>query len=170
MEFDFTELAISKDGMTLTVSAELENGDGENFVIQSMSVDTSETFIPAKGEPSSKAYTQDYGTTSARMEITNPEYKGKILFVWVCIADGAEVLYKMASVVNWYSVYCMAMGYVKTLNCNGCNPPMSFIDFILKTKGIDYALQTGNYQQAITLWNTLGASDPKNLDTGHCGC
>lgn len=171
MELDYNTLSLSRDGKTVYISVEITNGDGENATIDRISIDTSDTYVGVQEQPSSKAISMDFGSTEATWEYTDDNFVGKLLFVWVAINDGTGVItYYKASLVSWYQVYCMAMSYVKTLNCNGCNPPMDFIDFILKTKGIDYALHTGNYTQAIKLWNTLVPGEAKNMEKSPCGC
>ena len=171
MELDFNKLTVSTDGKTVYVSAEITNDVGESAVIKSLSIDTSDTFVELLEHPSSKAITREFNSTLATWECTNDSFVGRLIFVWVGIDEGEEDLtYRLASVVNWYSVYCMAMGYIKGMNCNGCNPPMDFIDFILKTKGIDYALQVGNYTQAIKLWNNLSTREAENMRGSSCGC
>lgn len=171
MELDYTRLAVSTDGKTVYVTAEVTNDVGESAVIKSIAIDTSDTFVELIERPSSKAITREFDSTEASWECTDDSFAGKLIFVWVGVDEGEEDLtYHLASVVNWYSIYCMAMGYIKGMNCNGCNPPMDFIDFILKTKGIDYALQVGNYTQAIKLWNNLSTREAINLTGSSCSC
>ena len=171
MELDFNELVVSKDGKTVYVSAEVTNDVGESAVIKSLSIDTSDTFVELLERPSSRAITQEFDSTVATWQYTDESFAGKLIFVWVGIDEGGEELnYHLAALVNWYSIYCMSMGYVKGLSCNGCNPPMEFIDFILKTKGIEYALQVGNYTQAIKLWNNLFTREAENFPSSPCGC
>lgn len=172
MELDYNRLSVSTDGRTVHISAEITNDTGESAFIRSISIDTSDTFVELLEKPSSNAVTQEFNSTAATWDCTDDSFAGKLLFVWVEVGNGDSDSseYRIAAIVNWYSLYCTAMQYVKGMNCNGCNPPMDFIDFILRTKGIDYALQTGNYLQAVKLWNGLSAREAKNLSGSSCGC
>lgn len=177
MEVTFNELNISRDSRTLSVDATVTNGQNENFIITRIAVDTCATFNEMLGHPSDNVIvSQTYSALNARLIKTdNYLFQNKILFVWVeCTDSTAEIVaYRLAAVVNWYKVYETAMCYVKSLTCcckqGECKPPVKFVDFILKVKGIDYALQTGNYTQAIQIWKSLytkKASSP----SANCGC
>lgn len=172
MEITFDELNISRDSKTLSVDATVTNDTGENYIITNISVDTCATFNEMLGHPSSKAIvSQDFSAPSARM-VVNDDYifQNKILFVWVTVQDGFNIVYRLTAVLNWYKVYQTAMCFVKHVPCKNCKPPVGFVDFILKTKGIDYALQTGNYTQAIRLWKTLYTKKSSSLSSEDCGC
>lgn len=176
MEVTFNELNISRDSKTLSVDATVTSGTGEDFIITSIKVDTCATFNEMLGHPSSKVIlSQDYSAQNARLVHTDDYmFQNKILFVWVECTDTTNqvVAYRLAAVVNWYKVYQTAMCFVKHIPCNKCAAPNAFVDFILKTKGIDYALQTGNYGQAVRLWKTLYTKKASNIPDGNpdCGC
>lgn len=176
MEVSFTTLNVSKDSKVLSVAALVENEASENFVITRIAVDTCATFNEALGGPSAHPIIdKEFASTSASfVEESDTLFKNKILFVWVIVSNGETSYKKLGAIVNWYDIYRMAMCYVKQLPSSCKNPPMAFVDFILKQKGIDYALQTGNYTQAIRLWKTMfnksythaSSSSPN----GGCGC
>lgn len=172
MEISFDELNISRDSTTLSIDATVTNAAGENFVIKNISVDTCATFNEMLGHPSSKpVVTQDYSALNARLVKTDDYlFQNKILFVWVTVSNGIDTAYRLAAVVNWYKVYLTSMGYVKQIPCNRCKPPVKFVDFILKVKGIDYALQTGNYTQAVRIWKSLYTKKASSISGGDCGC
>lgn len=176
MEVTFDELNISRDSKTLSVDATVTNGTGEDFIITRIAVDTCATFNEMLGHPSDKVVVnQEFSALNARLIYTdNYAFQNKILFVWVECTDNTSqiVAYRLAAVLNWYKVYQTAMGFVKGISCKDCKPPVKFVDFILKTKGIDYALQTGNYTQAIDIWKSLYTKKASNLSDagGACGC
>lgn len=176
MEVTFNELNISRDSKALSVDATVTNGQGENFIITSIKVDTCATFNEMLGHPSSKTIvSQDYSALNARLVKTDDYlFQNKILFVWIECTDSVSmvVAYRLAAVVNWYKVYQTAMCFVKKIPCKQCTEPNAFVDFILKIKGIDYALQTGNYGQAVRLWKSLYTKSPSNIpsDNPDCGC
>ena len=174
MEVTFNELNISRDSKTLSVDATVTNGSGEEFIITRIAVDTCATFTEMLGHPSDKVVvSQDYSALNARLIKTDDYlFQNKILFVWVECTDTESqvVAYRLAAVVNWYKVYQTAMCFVKHIPCDDCTHPVKFIDFILKTKGIDYALQTGNYTQAVRLWKSLYTKKSSSLSGEDCGC
>lgn len=172
MEITFDELSISRDSKILSVEATVTNEGTEEFVITNISVDTCATFNEMVGHPSSKPIvSQDFSAPEAALEVTdNDIFKNKILFVWVTASDGYETYYEMKPLINWFCVYQKAMCYVKHIPCNNCKPPVGFIDFILKVKGLQYSLYTENYSQAIKIWKSLYAKKGTNLDSSDCGC
>ena len=176
MEVSFTTLNVSRDSKVLSVAASVENEASENFVITRVAVDTCATLNEALAGPSAKAIIdKTYSDTAiAFTEESDTLFKNKILFVWVIVSDGTTTQKKLGAVVNWYDLYKMAMCFIKQLPSDCKQPPMAFVDFILKQKGIDYALQTGNYTQAIRLWKTLFnkgyTQSSASSSGGGCGC
>lgn len=174
MEVTFDELSISRDSRTLSVKASVNNGVRDNFVITNISVDTCATFNEMLGHPSGKPIiNEDYSeepVTHVEYEKTDSSlFKKKMLFVWVTVSDGTDTLYYMNVLINWYCVYQKAMCYVRGIPCNNCKPPVKFIDFILKIKGLEYSLFTDNYTQAIKIWKSLYAKKA-STDESDCGC
>ena len=55
-------------------------------------------------------------------------------------------------VFNKVDLYRICMGYFRELEST-CNIPKGFIDFILRMKGLELSIKTGNYIQAIKYWN-----------------
>lgn len=180
MEVTFNELNISRDSKTLSVDATVTNGLDENFIITRIAVDTCATFNEMLGHPSDNVIvSQTYSALNARLVKTDPYlFQNKILFVWVECTDttAQTVAYRLAAVVNWYQVYQTAMSFVKGITAcckDSCKPPVKFVDFILKVKGIDYALQTGNYTQAIMIWKSLYTKNASSISangSSPCGC
>lgn len=175
MEVTFDELNISRDSKTLSVDATVTSSAGEDeFIITNISVDTCATFNEMLGHPSEKVIvSQDFSAPNARLIKTDDYmFQNKILFIWVTVSDGVTTAYRLAAVVNWYKVYQTSMCFVKHVTCNNCKPPVGFVDFILKVKGVEYAMQTGNYTQAIKIWKAMysnTATQPSVKDGG-CGC
>ena len=180
MEVTFNELNISRDSTTLTLYATLVNGADEHFVISRVAVDTCATFNEMLGHPSDSAIinlTEETDTGLGGLSVSyewteQSAFRNKILFVWIGCTDEAaqQTVYRLAAVVNWFDVYNKAMSFVKKLGCGDCTPPFDFVDFILKTKGIEYALQTGNAGQAVKLWKTMVTKPASSVSAGDCGC
>lgn len=55
-------------------------------------------------------------------------------------------------VFNKVDLYRICMEYFRELEST-CNIPKGFIDFILRMKGLELSIKTGNYIQAIKYWN-----------------
>ena len=60
------------------------------------------------------------------------------------------------------------MAYLKELD-NSCVIPKGFIDFILRVKALDMAIETCNYTEAIKYWEMLNRKSVKTV-TNNCGC
>lgn len=60
------------------------------------------------------------------------------------------------------------LGYLKELG-NSCEVPKGFIDFILRVKALDIAIETCNYTEAIKYWEMLNRT-PVRTTTSNCGC
>lgn len=58
--------------------------------------------------------------------------------------------------------------YLKELG-NSCVIPKGFIDFILRVKALDMAIETCNYTEAIKYWEMLNRKSVKTV-TNNCGC
>lgn len=171
MEVTFDELSISRNSKTISVKATVSNEVKEEFVITNISVDTCATFNEMLGHPSGKSIvSQDFSSEHAELEKTDDTiFKKKMLFVWITASDGTDTVYKMQVLINWFCVYQKAMCYVKGIPCNNCKPPVAFIDFILKVKGLEYSLATENYTQAIKIWKSL-YTKKASVDEADCGC
>lgn len=59
-------------------------------------------------------------------------------------------------------------GYLRELS-NSCGIPKGFIDFILRIKALDMAIETCNYTEAIKYWEMLNKM-PTRTTTNNCGC
>lgn len=173
MEVVFNELNITRDSKTLSIDVTVNNDTGEDYIISRVAVDTCATFNEMLGRPSSYPILDfENASQNFRKVYTDDHiFQNKILFVWIECTDDTEVVYRLAAVVNWYTVYCKAMCFVKKIDCHNCTPPLGFVDFILKVKGLEYALQTGNYTQAVRIWKAMYTKgEASNLKAGDCGC
>nr|DAI45531.1 MAG TPA: hypothetical protein [Bacteriophage sp.] len=60
------------------------------------------------------------------------------------------------------------LGYLKELG-NSCVIPKGFIDFILRLKALDMAIETCNYTEAIKYWKMLNRTQIR-ITSNNCGC
>lgn len=71
-------------------------------------------------------------------------------------------------VFNLIPLYNMYMQYFKELEAT-CSIPKNLINSILKLKGLELALMTGNYFQAVTYWNKY-FKEQDTINTPNCSC
>lgn len=81
---------------------------------------------------------------------------------------GCDNKYSMCVTFNLKGIYNKAMSYLRELD-NTCDIPKNFINLFLKLKAFELSLQTGNYNKAISLWNTLG-NKTLTVPNNKCGC
>ena len=74
----------------------------------------------------------------------------------------------MGTVVNLLPIYRMSMGYIKELN-SSCSTPKGFIDSIFRLKAFELSIKTGNYLEAIKLWNKFFVNSINN-PVSKCDC
>lgn len=85
---------------------------------------------------------------------------------------GMDTMIDMRPVLDWYPLYQQAMNYLKELG-ESCTTPQNFIDFILKLKGLEIALKSKNYPEAIDYYNKFFKNSKftySNKKKGGCGC
>lgn len=75
---------------------------------------------------------------------------------------------KVGVVYNRKALMQRGLGYLKELG-NTCSIPKGFIDFILRVKALDMAIETCNYMEAIKYWKMLNRM-PAKTTTNNCGC
>lgn len=81
---------------------------------------------------------------------------------------GMKNMIALAVAYNPMILYNQGMPYINSLE--GCNPSREFIDYILKYNAFKTALSTGNYTDAINLWNNI-INVKQSLYVNHkCGC
>ena len=129
-----------------------------------------------------KSYCFTYGTharKNVRIQVDLSDLKinvcGTMFFVYA-IAEGSVTPDTppefnknkiIGTVTNLYPIYKQTLCYLKELN-NNCEIPKGFIDMILKLKGIELCIRTGNYIQAIKFWKKFFSNTP--CKTPRCGC
>lgn len=81
---------------------------------------------------------------------------------------GKDSIYTIGVATNMLSVYSQAMQYIKTID--SCDIPRDFIDFILKYKALELAIETGNYSTAIDYYKRLFTNTTTISNSSDCGC
>lgn len=82
------------------------------------------------------------------------------------VTDG----YVVGVTIDWKGFYDISMSYVKQMLCADCDdiPYVPFMDYILKSDAIKYAIECGDLNMAIDLWKrTFVNGSPK---VASCNC
>ena len=187
----FNELRITSDGQHLIIDVSvLSESYYKNVYIDSIVIDNQDTYV-GSGPSSNPVYS--YYVPNGVSQLTKKTYSQKhvrlvltpndlplngLLFVYVRAkgtpaADtpcGLDNITTLGTVVNVYPFYQQAMNYIGELASN-CSIPQNFTDYILKLKGLELAIRTGNYPDAIKYFNKFfkNKSDVV-IRKGGCGC
>ena len=187
----FNELRITSDGQHLIIDVSvLSESYYKNVYIDSIVIDNQDTYV-GSGPSSNPVYS--YYVPNGVSQLTKKTYSQKhvrlvltpndlplngLLFVYVRAkgtpaADtpcGLDNITTLGTVTNMYPFYQQAMNYIGELASN-CSIPQNFTDYIIKLKGLELAIRTGNYPDAIKYFNKFfkNKSDVV-IRKGGCGC
>lgn len=113
--------------------------------------------------------------TRLTLEIYLPAAKDDLIFITPNIEGNpspdtpcGQDVNKVGVVYNRKALMQKGLGYLKELG-NSCTIPKGFIDFILRVKALDMAIETCNYMEAIKYWKMLNRI-PVKTTTNNCGC
>ena len=176
----FNELNISKDNKSLIIDVSVLNESYYDSVyIDEIIVDTKDTFTnnsPSDKYIYKKTIEGNYKSISLTLNESDiPMIADGILFIWVKtkgtvapnVPCGKDNINNLGVAVNMFSVYNQSSSYLKELEDN-CQIPKYFIDYILRVKAFQLSLETGNYIQAIELWNSF--FKVKHNVSNNCNC
>jgi hypothetical protein len=188
----FNELTITPDGKYLIIDVSvLSETYYKDVYIDSVVIDNQNTYL-SSGPSSEPVYS--YSVPEKTSLLTNEPMNLKHLrlvlgrfdlqdlnnmfFVYVRTKGtpapetpcGLDNMTTMGTVVNMYPFYQQAMNYIGEL-ADKCGVSPNFTDFILKQKGLEVAIKTGNYPDAIKYYNKffLGKSN-QIVVKGGCSC
>ena len=187
----FNELRITSDGQHLIIDVSvLSESYYKNVYIDSIVIDNQDTYV-GSGPSSNPVYS--YYVPNGVSQLTKKTYSQKhvrlvltpndlplnsLLFVYVRAKGtpapdtpcGLDNITTLGTVTNMYPFYQQAMNYIGELASN-CSIPQNFTDYILKLKGLELAIRTGNYPDAIKYFNKFfkNKSDVV-IRKGGCGC
>ena len=188
----FNQLEITKDRKYLIIDVSvIDDPYYENVYIENIKIDNQDTYS-STGVSSTPIYTYSYEEDGipgdqkrVRVQIKNSDLFSAtnaslkdLLFVYATAkgtpaADtpcGMDNETTMGVVVDVYPYYQQAMEYVKEL-ADTCNPSQNFADYILRLKGLELAVKTGNYPEAIKIFNKYFKGNTNvNVAKGGCGC
>lgn len=187
----FNELRITSDGQHLIIDVSvLKDSYYENVYIDSIIIDNQDTYV-GSGPSSNPVYqysvpdvmsklTKEYVSSKhVRLDFTPTDLPlNGLLFVYVRTkgtpaADtpcGLDNMTTLGTVTNMYPFYQQAINYIGEL-ANNCSMPQNFADYILKMKGLELAMRTGNYTDAIKFYNKFfNGKDNTVIRKGGCSC
>ena len=187
----FNELRITSDGQHLIIDVSvLSESYYKNVYIDSIVIDNQDTYV-GSGPSSDPVYS--YSVPNGVSQLTKKTYSQKhvrldltptdlplngLLFVYVRAkgtpaADtpcGLDNITTLGTVTNMYSFYQQAMNYIGEL-ANNCSVSQNFTDYILKMKGLELAVRTGNYTDAIKFYNKFfNGKENTVVRKGGCSC
>lgn len=82
------------------------------------------------------------------------------------VSDG----YVVGITIDWKGFYDLSMSYVKQMLCAGCDdiPYVPFMDYILKSDAIKFAIECGDLNMAIDLWKRTFINSGAKVATCNC--
>lgn len=180
----FNELKISSHGK-LFLDAEVK-GDTyyDNVYIDKVIIDNQDSFLMS-GPSSTPIYEYSFADASKEKAVSLvldnsnmlADMKGDILFVYIitkgtpsmdtpCGMDNTITLgitYNEQTILNNYLTYIKEVG-------RNCHVPKGFIDYFLKVKAFELAIEVGNYTEAISLWRRFFKGQATEVINFKCGC
>lgn len=166
----YNELRI--DGDYLYLDVEVENKPYfTDVMIEGARIDTPDTY----GTSAPYHIIEESEQTRLTSEVYLPAAKKDLLFVTPNIEGNpspdtpcGQDVNKIGVIYNKKFLMQKGLSYLKELG-NSCTIPKGFIDFILRVKALDMAIETCNYTEAIKYWKMLNRT-PTRTTTNNCGC
>lgn len=174
---EFNALEIT--GTLLTVDVQISSVSFfDNVYIDHICFDTEDTFVDTG--PSSKARTiysaeADEFTKNVNVSVDIETLQDKLIFVYVIVKGNVSPdtpcsIKKSMEVGVAYRklpIYNMAIKGLRIIEC--CDVPRDFIDFILKYKAFELAIEVGAFSAAIEYWKQF-FGEKKRVLKPKCGC
>lgn len=188
----FNELKITPDNKHLIIDVSVSNESYyDNVYLDSIIVDNQDTYV-GTGPSSNPIYEyivqdtvspvtgESNGVKHIRLDLDTIDIENLqgLFFVYVRVKGtpspdtpcGMDNIITMGTVTNMYPFYQQAMNYIGELASN-CSVPQNFIDYILRLKGLELAIKTGNYPDAIKYYNKFfNGKESVVIRKGGCSC
>lgn len=168
----FNELKIDQEGTNFTIDVQVKDLPYfQNVYIDKVNIDSQDTFV-ITGVSTSPVYSHEElpesTTKSLQLVLTQEDLgipiSGNMFFVYVTVKGSPEedtpdemnIPVTLGVAVYLYPFYTKTIGYLSEISSNcgdTCVVSKTFIDYILKLKALELALNTGHYTQAIQYWN-----------------
>lgn len=166
----YNELRIEGNYLYLDVQVE-DKPYFDEVMIEGARVDTPLTY----GTSTPYHIIDESAQTRLISEVYLPVAKDDLLFITPNIQGNpapdtpcGQDVNKIGVVYNRKALMQKGLGYLKELG-NSCVIPKGFIDFILRVKALDMAIETCNYTEAIKYWKMLNRMSVRTT-TNNCGC
>lgn len=177
----FNKLRISKDDLNLLINASIRLGKNyRNVYIDRIIIDDQNSYNP-NGYSSNPVYTKQVegDIKNINLELVELDLlrgiKGNLLFIYIITKGvpspetpcGEDNSISRAILYNQYPFYMNTIHYLKQLglSCNSeCEIPRDFINTYLQFKGIEFAIRTGHYTEAVNLWKRINLKDVKYIN------
>jgi hypothetical protein len=180
----FNQLSISSDGKHLIIDVSvIGEAYYKDVYIDSIVIDNQDTYV-GNGPSSTPVYSYSVPETKEQkhvkliLDTVDIKNLNSLFFVYVRAKGtpapdtpcGMDNITTMRTVTNMYPFYQQAMNYIGEL-ANGCSIPQNFLDYVLKMRGLELAVKTGNYPDAIKFYNKFfNGKGKSSIKTGGCGC
>ncbi len=175
----FNQLRITPDGKKLIVDISVRDMEYyQGVYVNSVIIDTQKTY-DVTGPSSNPLFTFDY-SGQEKKHITEyidvDSIADNLFFVYAFATGDAEPdtpcgMKKtsiMGVVYDKSALYKNGMKFISSVK--DCNFPREFIDYILRYKAFDLALDSCNYTQAIEYWNNYISKSRINRTSKRCRC
>ena len=179
----FNTLSINPEGTELIIDVSVKSSMYyESIYIDKIVIDTQDTYT--ENNPSSNpvyTYTATSNKKSINLKLKDTDILASLnkdlLFVYVVtkgnpaldVPCGEDNKITLGVICNLYPIYQQSVNYLKELT-NNCEIPKNFINYILRYKGLQLAIKTGHYTEAIKYWNWFFKESNNAVITNNCGC
>lgn len=182
----FDDFSISNNGQYLTIDLSIKNKPYyNNLTIKEIYLDTEKTFKLGSKEnaiweatdipENATTYTNDLFILNDILSLDVKSFNDGLLFLTVVVDGevgsdapcGYDNATSIAVTYPKHLIYNKALSMLRELD--GCEPPQHLINWFLRTKMIDYAIETGNYSIAQQYWTQFQKSNVTSKRV-NCGC
>lgn len=182
----FNELKIAQNNKCFIIDVSIKPLTIYSDVyIDSIVIDTQDTYT--ENGPSNNPiykYTVDKDTNSKEAKHTrlilsdkDIDLSNNLLFVYVIATGtpapstpcGMDNSISIMPIFNTNIIYQQSMKYIRSIESN-CDIPKQFIDYILRIKALELALNAGNYLLAIKYWNKFFKNIFTQESINTCNC
>lgn len=175
------EFRVTPDGKTLIIDVQIDESDYYNGgVIESviLSTNSGSQYVEEQNKIIQEAVGD--GVTQLRISLDVDTIGNEVIFYinvfgnsdnikgWNELPCYLKIAQVNAFTYNKYPIYKNIMCLTKEL-VNNCNIPMSFIDYILKLKALEAALNVGNNTAVNKYWKQL-IKGISTMTPKQCGC
>lgn len=178
----FEELRINNNGTHLIVKVRVSNeAKYDNILITGIRIGSSETYQEGNIGGStitfdSPAKFQSIDVINASVDTNTIDFKKNLIFVEVLTSGSIDPACdcecandKIGVTMYMRDVYNNFLNMIKEVGDNNCEIPNNIIDYFLKFKGLNAAINSKHYLKGIEYYNKWFANNKQTV-IGGCGC